>query len=118
MPRVQPLRMSGVNYDISERKKAEHERTRLLIEVQHRAAELTATLESIADGLMTYDQDGQLLHMNATVEHMLGYTAEELALSLEERITMLRLTRADGASVPYEAAPISRAMRGKRCGEK
>ena len=102
-----------VFHDITERKQAEEERERLLAGMQHRAAELTATLDSIADGLVIYDQDGKLLHMNATAEHMLCYTIQERALSLEERLQLLHLTRPDGVPVPYEATPNYRALQGE-----
>ena len=72
--------------DISERKYMEKDRERLLAEVQRQAAQLTATLDSMADGLVIDDADGQKLFRNAAADHILQATDEERAAhTLAER---------------------------------
>ena len=99
--------------DVTERKQAERERERLLRELAHRAAELTATFDSIADGVLIYDQEAKPSYMNATAARLLGLTPEESVLPLEERLRQLPLTRTDGTPVPYEAGPTFRALQGE-----
>ncbi len=95
------------------RRRAEAERERLLAEVERRAAELSSTFAAIADGLAIYDLDGNLRYMNAIAERMLGYTPEEAALPLRERMALIGLTRPDGAPVAYADNPTYRAMQGE-----
>jgi PAS domain S-box-containing protein len=61
----------GVFLDITERKRAEEDRTRLLAEVQKRAAELEATINSMATGLIVYDSEGKAIRMNSAAERVL-----------------------------------------------
>jgi PAS domain S-box-containing protein len=102
----------GIMVDMTERRQAEVECECLLTEVAHQAAELTATFDSIAEGLAIYNLDGTLRYMNTIANRLHGYTPEERALPLEERMRLLRMTRPDGTPVPYEATPHYRAMRG------
>ena len=67
--------------DITALKQTEEEREHLLVEVQRRAAELTATFNSIADGLMIQDRNGKLLYMNVLGERLLGYAPKMRTLS-------------------------------------
>lgn len=82
-------------------------------ELAHRIAELDATIDAIADGLIIYDQVGELLHMNATAERQLGFMPEERILPLEERLQHLHLTRPDGTPIPFAASPSYRALQGE-----
>jgi len=96
-----------------ERRRAEEEREHLLDEVRRRAAELTATFESVADGLSIYDQEGKLLYMNDAAERLLGYSPEERAMSLKERVEAVHMTRPDGTPIPYDASPAYLAIQGE-----
>lgn len=107
-----PLYRVGIVRDVTGQKVDQAERERLLAEVQHRAAELTATFESIADGLIIYDRDGKLLYMNAAAERILRYTPEECALSLEARMHEIRMSDANDIPLPYEKTPPYRAIHG------
>ena len=116
-----------VKEDISERKQAEKERERLLeqlretngrlvaanTESQRRAAELDATIDSIADGVIIFGPAGEAVRMNGTAERMLGLRLEQLRLPQEERIRLLRMETPDGAPLPLEEAPAVRAARGE-----
>jgi PAS domain S-box-containing protein len=55
----QPLYRNGNIRDITEQKAAEQTRARLLAEVEKRAAELDATVSSLATGLIVYNMAGQ-----------------------------------------------------------
>ncbi|HEX2949746.1 MAG TPA: ATP-binding protein [Armatimonadota bacterium] len=99
--------------EMSERKRAEEERVRLLSEVERRAAELTATFESIADGLIIYDQQGKLVQVNAAAQELLQYTPEERTLSIKARVDLMHMTRPDGTPIPFEKTPPCRAMYGE-----
>ncbi len=71
------LRMTGVNYDITERKRTAEEvrrhRDHLLELVDERTANLKAIVEHAADGIVTIDQRGGIISFNAAAEHMFGY---------------------------------------------
>jgi PAS domain S-box-containing protein len=99
--------------DITERKRAEAERERLLADVERRAAELDATLDSIADGLVIYDTNGQAIRTNAAAERILQYTPGERGLAIPERAAALRVEHPDGTPFTSEETPAMRALRGE-----
>ena len=76
----QALRLIGVNYDISERKRSEAEilrhRDHLQELVDEQAANLRAIVEYAADGIVTLDQGQRILSFNPAAERMFGYHAE------------------------------------------
>ncbi len=87
------------------RKRAEEERERLLLEVRRRAAELDATIASIADGVVIYGLEGEILLMNPALEKMMGYFPGVRGLPLAERLARLRVETAEGKAFPVEEAP-------------
>ncbi|MHB9106396.1 MAG: sensor histidine kinase [Armatimonadota bacterium] len=96
-----------------ERRRAEQERERLLDEVQRRAAELTATFDSIADGLIIFDMEGKLLYLNTTAERILEYTSEDRVLSSEARMHKIRMFNQNDIPLPYQETPPYRAIQGE-----
>jgi PAS domain S-box-containing protein len=113
--------------DITERKRAEEERERLLaqlkesneqlalssLEAQRRAAELDVTITSIADAILVFDQSGRLVRTNSAAERLLGHSAEGQDLSIEEHAQMLQLETEDGSPFPIDELPYVRALRGE-----
>ncbi len=105
--------------DITDRKRAEEERESLMAEVQRRAAEMDATITSMADGLMMFDPDGNIIRMNPAAERIMGYTQADLARPLTEQATMLRLETVEGNPLPLDQLPVKRALLGKtECGRE
>ncbi len=86
---------------------------RLFQETQRRAAELDATIASMADGVVIYGADGEVVRMNAAAERILGYGKEERGQPLSERIARLRVETPDGKPFPPEELPPQRALRGE-----
>jgi len=107
------VRSVGMVHDITERKRAEAERERLLTEVEHRAAELDATLDSMADGLAIYDVEGRLLRKNATADQVIGYVPSLTGEFAMDRIRALHVTKPDGLPLSYEETASYQAMHGK-----
>jgi PAS domain S-box-containing protein len=90
-----PLRMLGINFDITERKRGEVERERLL-------AEREATLNAIADAVIIYDPDGRIRHMNPAAERMFDYSSEDRRMPVGERISHFRVETPGGRPFPLE----------------
>jgi len=101
--------------DITERKRAEEERERLLEQVQSRVAELDATVGSIADGLIIYGPKGDVRRMNGAAERLMGMREDEYAAarSLGERVERLRAETPDGQPFPPEDTPPGKALNGE-----
>jgi PAS domain S-box-containing protein len=107
-----PIRVVGVVADTTERKRAEEDRTRLLGEVQKRAAELEATINSMAIGLIVYDSEGKAIRMNSAAERVLP--AELFSsTTVQQRREVIRWEREDGKPFPLEEIPVARALRGE-----
>ncbi|MHB9134572.1 MAG: PAS domain-containing sensor histidine kinase [Armatimonadota bacterium] len=96
----------SIVHDITERMHAEQERERAL-------AELDATIASIADGLVIYDQDGHIIHINAAARQFFSLHDEEFTESAEKRWRERRIERADGTLLPLSEIPACRALRGE-----
>ena len=99
--------------DITERKRAEEERERLLAEVQRRAAELDATITSMADGVFIYNARGDIIRTNPAADLMLYYTPEERRRPLSERARQRPIATPEGRPITVEESPPARALRGE-----
>ena len=98
--------------DITERKRAEKERTRLLHQVQDQAAELDATIASIAIGLIVYDPAGKAVRMNAFAKKIFSSELFQNK-SIEERRQVLHWEKENGQPYQLEEIPVARALRGE-----
>jgi len=99
--------------DITERKQSEYEREELLAEVNSRAAELDVTITAIADGVIIYDHQLDIIRMNASAEYVLGYTRDQANCPFAERFAKLQMKAVDGTPVPVSEFPIVRAVAGE-----
>jgi PAS domain S-box-containing protein len=102
-----------VGRDVTQERKAEAERERLLAEVQARAAELDATINSVAEGLIIYSPTGEIVRMNPAAQTMLGYSPAQRERPIVERLQQLRIETPDGQPLPVDKSPPSRAVRGE-----
>jgi PAS domain S-box-containing protein len=109
----QPYAIAAISTDITKRKQVEDEHNALLRQVAHRAAELDATLNAIADGLLIYDRTGQVVRTNAAAEEILCYQQTEHGLTFPERISALQLTKPDGTLFSSAETPMMRALNGE-----
>lgn len=108
--------LSGV--DIEERKRAEEERERLLTEVQRWAAEMDASLNAIADGLIIYSTAGEIVRMNPVADRMLGFTTKERHVTITEQWASRFAFTPDGKPLSPEEIPAKLAQQGKEVREK
>ena len=99
--------------DISERKRADAERERLLEEVQRRAAELDAVVGSMADGLSILDADGNLVRVNEAGLNIAGIPPEDRSRPLQERWMRVRPETPDGAPLTPTDERVKRALQGE-----
>lgn len=120
---ITPVRAGGgtaithfvaIKEDITERKHAEKERERLLDEVQRKAAELEATITSIADGMVINAPDGHVVTANPTAQQLLSMPPERWDLSFRERWQGRLLYRPDGHEIELHEFPAMRALQGER----
>ena len=112
-----------VNQDITERKRVEEERERLVEqlrdlnsrltaasilakeraeEAERRAAELDTIITSIPDGVITYSPRVEIVRANPTAMHLFGYSEEDIRRPLLGRTAKLRPETPDGKPLPLE----------------
>lgn len=102
-----PRTVIAVLRDITERRKAEQERERLI-------AELDATFSSTTHGIVLYAPDGSIVRMNAAAEKVIGKTAVSPSLAMNERTYLFDPIWEDGQRVTnFDDLPAQRALRGE-----
>jgi PAS domain S-box-containing protein len=100
--------VAGMAFDITGRMQAEEERGRLLVEFD-------AVLNSINEGVVISDLEGNILTMNPSALAMHGYESVEQARSkLHLYQETFELSDLNGRPVPLEEWPLARALRGER----
>jgi PAS domain S-box-containing protein len=97
-----------VMHDVTQQEKA-------VSELERRAAELDAVINSIRDGIMIHDTSGRLIRMNPAAERIMDFGPEEWKLSSRDRIAKVeRIEPPDGRpAADPEILPVSRALRGE-----
>jgi PAS domain S-box-containing protein len=99
--------------DVSDRVRSRGQIEDLAREAEQRAGLLSTIIASMADGVLVYGHTGDIVLMNAMAEQILGYSAQELSLPIEQRIDRLGLRQSDGSRYPAPRFPAMRALRGE-----
>jgi PAS domain S-box-containing protein len=107
-----PLFRSGNVRDVTLRKQVEEERAQLLLKVQNQAAELDATIASMAIGLIVYDRSGRAVRMNDVAQRLLQ-SGLFFGKSVVERRQAMRWQQENGQPMPLEELPVVAALRGE-----
>jgi len=94
-------------HDITQRKRAEDERERLLREVETERARLRTVIDTAPEAIVFTDKEARILLANPAAERLLGGAARSGATL--ERHEALRLSRADAAPGGERSLPITRA---------
>lgn len=82
-------------------------------EAEQRAAELDATISSIAAGAVIYDNSGKIIRMNEFARSLLGYSSEDYNVPYQDRRVSLNLCKSDGTPYQLEETPLYRALHGE-----
>ena len=106
------LRM--VLFDISERKAMDEELEATRDKAEYQSRKYTLALSSMTEGLIFYDNQNMITHMNPAAEAMVGFTLENIRpLSAEERIKLLTVSDAEGKTLAPEKLVSTQAIRGE-----
>jgi PAS domain S-box-containing protein len=93
---------------------AGEENERHLKEAERRASELNATISSIADGVITYSPNGEIISMNRAAQELLGISPEDSnRMTPLERMRLLKVKTAEGEEQEPGQSPLVRALRGE-----
>jgi PAS domain S-box-containing protein len=115
----------GINYrgqpaiqimmrDITGRKRAEAERERLLAERDRTASQLEAVLNTMSEGLIISDLEGNILAMNRAAMGLRGFESlDQVRRHMSGFKEILELRDLSGKLVPVEEWPMARALRGE-----
>jgi len=83
------------------------------LEAQHRAAELDATISSIADGIAIFNSQGEIVRLNPTAMDFLGIRPDQPRPPVVRWTAMLRAQTPEGKPFPLRQLPPVRALRGE-----
>lgn len=78
-----------------------------------RAQQLHATIEAIADGVVTFDHTGSLVQMNVTAQRMMGFDAPPPYSTAEVTFGHRNVRDSSGNPLAVEDWPVSRVLRGE-----
>lgn len=105
-----PIGIQGIGRDITERKHAEEELTRLYQESARAAAEREAILGQIADGVVIADADGAIVFVNEAACRI--YSTNMVSLTVEAYSDDFELFTLNGQPFPPDETALARAVRG------
>jgi signal transduction histidine kinase/PAS domain-containing protein len=101
--------------DVTERRQLERRAHEAAQEAEARAGQLEAVLESIADGVVVFDQEGRALRENPTARELISSNPEGLgsARTAHEVLRLLNVRDERGQPLPVKETPPFRALRGE-----
>jgi PAS domain S-box-containing protein len=107
------LQILEVNTDITLLRQAQEQAERLTGEARRQAAELLALIDSIADAVVVWGPQGEVLRANQHALEFLGTDNDVWTLPWEENWARLRQRTPEGEPIPMDQGPRTRAMRGE-----
>jgi len=108
-----PYQAQTLFVDVTAQKVASADRERLLKEVERRAAQLDATIDALAEGVLVYDREGRLLTLNRAAAELVRYPPDIRSMLLEEQLRHIRLETKEGRPVATDEIPLRRVQRGE-----
>ena len=109
-----PRQFAALFVDATERRRAEQERERLLFEADLNLKQLEAVVNSISQGLVIADPDGNILSVNPAALALYGLeSAEELKTLLAGDPEIFEMTSPEGQPIARQDWPMARARRGE-----
>ncbi len=108
-----PLRTVATIRDITEEKQLTDDLASAKHEAEERSSELSAAMESLAEGVVFYDNEHQITHMNSAAQKILGFSLEEAQKPTEERIHLFRIRSREGQVPEKTDLPGYRAAKGE-----
>lgn len=111
----------GSFMDVTERKRAEEERERLVAnlkqttaEAEYNRAQLEAVFQSVTDGIVVFDMAGNAIFVNEAEARINGFeSAEAMKRNLAFFREVYEISFPDGTPVPFEEWPTARVLRGE-----
>jgi PAS domain S-box-containing protein len=102
----QGMMVLGTIVDITQRTRAE-------ADLRASESRLQTIVESLAEGLVVSDLEGQVLHFNRAALNMHGFAAlDDVKLHLTEFTEIFELSSVDGSVLPVDQWPLARVLRG------
>ncbi|HEV2296105.1 MAG TPA: PAS domain S-box protein [Tepidisphaeraceae bacterium] len=110
-----PNGVVAASVDITDRRRAEAERERAKEQAEQSLAQWRAVVESMTEGLVLADAEGNLLLMNPAALAIHEFASvEEMLKRLGDYPGLFELHDAEGRFLPLADWPISRVLRGER----
>ena len=76
------------------------------------ASELSATMTSLADGLILFNPRGDVMRINDAAIRLLAFSSDPQALPFIDHLRSLQVKTPDGSVYPADEMPYERALRG------
>ncbi len=106
--------MLALAFDVTDRKQAEAALRKSEIEIEQHRVLLEASLDSLSEGVVVCDMEGNVFYWNRAALQLHGYASmEECRRRLPEFTDLFEFIRPDGSILPFEQWPLVRVLRGE-----